>query len=185
MGENRVQELCEKYDVLKETKCTLHLIGHLQTNKVRQTVERADMIQSVDSLHLAEEISRACVAQKKNIRVLVEVNIGREERKSGVLPEQTTEFCEQIAHLKGISLCGLMAIPPICEKEAEIRQYFAKMRQLFLDIRAKKLDNISMTCLSMGMSGDFVPAILEGATMIRVGSALFGPREYLAGAEKH
>ena len=176
IGENRVQELCSKYDALDKANCEIHLIGHLQTNKVRQIADKVCMIQSVDSLRLAEEISRVCAAHEKKMRVLVEVNVGNEENKSGILPEQAEEFCSQIAQFPAIQVCGLMAIPPICEKETEIREYFAQMRKLFLDIRAKKLDNIHMEHLSMGMSGDFAAAIQEGSTMIRVGSALFGSR---------
>jgi len=175
-GENRVQELCDKYDALRTMGCGIQMIGHLQTNKVRAVCERAELIQSVDSLHLAEEINRVCTALGKQMPIFLEVNIGREAQKSGVMPENLAEICCQIAQLPALKITGLMAIPPICENEAEIRKYFAQMRHLFLDIQGKKMDNISMCSLSMGMSGDFVPAILEGATMVRVGSALFGAR---------
>lgn len=178
IGENRVQELCSKYDYLDKSACEVHMIGHLQTNKVKQVADKVSMIQSVDSLRLAQEINRVCAAQGKKMQVLVEVNIGKEENKSGVLPEAAEEFVSQIAAFNAIEVCGLMAIPPICENESDIRQYFAKMRKLFLDIRDKKLDNIIMKHLSMGMSDDFEAAIKEGSTMVRVGSALFGKRVY-------
>lgn len=176
IGENRVQEFLSKEEALLPS--TRHLIGHLQTNKVKQIVGRVSMIQSVDSERLALEISR--LSQQKGIRtpVLVEVNIGREEHKSGVFAEELDSLVEKFDRLPGIWVQGLMTIPPICEKESKMQAYFSKMRKLFLDIRTKKLDNGSMDVLSMGMSGDYEQAILEGATMVRIGSALFGARKY-------
>lgn len=179
VGENRVQELTAKYgEVLLDNRCASHFIGHLQTNKVRQIIDKVVMIQSVDSDRLAAEIDRQAGLLGKTMDILVEVNIGREENKSGVLPEQTLELLEQIAAYPHISVRGLMAIPPICQDKSKLRQYFSAMRQLFIDIREKKIDNISMHCLSMGMSDDYIEAIQEGSTMIRVGSALFGARQY-------
>ncbi|MCI9272784.1 MAG: YggS family pyridoxal phosphate-dependent enzyme [Clostridiales bacterium] len=176
IGENKVQEFLSK-----ETEylpCTRHFIGHLQTNKVRQIVGKVSMIHSVDRLKLAQEIARVSSDQGITTDILIEVNIGREESKSGIMPEQLSELVEQIDRLQGLCLRGLMAIPPICEKKEQIREYFSRMYQLFIDIGAKKLDNGSIQYLSMGMSGDYEEAVLEGANLVRIGSALFGARNY-------
>lgn len=178
IGENKVQELLSKYEKYDLAHASLQFIGHLQTNKVRQIVDKVDLIQSVDSLKLASEISKQSLKIGKKTDVLVEVNIGREENKSGVIPEQLDELLCQIVDLKGISVKGLMAIPPICDNTHKISKYFDNMRNIFIDISSKKLDNISMTILSMGMSADYYEAILQGATMVRVGSSLFGARDY-------
>ena len=178
IGENKAQELLSKYDDYDLNNAKLHFIGHLQTNKVRQIVGKVDMIQSVDSIRLAEEISKQSKKQGIVTDVLVEVNIGEEDNKSGVMPENLTELLYQMSGLDGISVNGLMAIPPICENENIIRGYFANMRNLFLDISDKKIDNIKMGILSMGMSSDYCEAILEGATLVRIGSSLFGARNY-------
>lgn len=178
IGENRVQELCEKFDDLKLAHCEAQMIGHLQTNKVRQVADKVSAIQSVDSLRLAQEISRVCQKLGKTMNILVEVNIGGEENKSGICPEGAWELCCAAAELPGLHVDGLMTIPPVCETEVQARGYFSKMHQLFVDMKGKKTDNIDMNCLSMGMSDDFEAAILEGATMVRVGSALFGKRIY-------
>ncbi len=178
IGENKVQELLSKYDSYDLNNCNLHFIGHLQTNKVRQIVGKVKMIQSVDSVKLATEISKQSIKNNLNTDILVEVNIGREENKSGVMPEELSDLLYQIAPLEGISVKGLMAIPPICENEQKIRGYFQNMRNLFLDISDKKIDNIKMGVLSMGMSGDYQEAILEGANLVRIGSSLFGERIY-------
>ncbi|MDD6644458.1 MAG: YggS family pyridoxal phosphate-dependent enzyme [Oscillospiraceae bacterium] len=178
IGENRVQELLSKYDEYNLENCSLQFIGHLQSNKVRQIVGKVDLIQSVDSLKLAKEVSR--VSQNKNITtdILVEVNIGKEENKSGVMPEMLEELLYQIKDLPSINIKGLMTIPPICDDNNKIRSFFSDMNKMFLDISSKKLDNVSMDILSMGMSGDYYEAILEGANMVRIGSALFGKRIY-------
>ena len=178
IGENRVQELLSKYDAYDLTNCSLQLIGHLQTNKVRQIVGKVDLIQSVDSLKLAKEIAAQSVKRNLTTNILVEVNIGREENKSGVFEENLEELLMQIAQIHGISVQGLMTIPPICDNKQKISEYFNKMHRLFIDISQKKLDNINMSILSMGMSDDYYEAILEGATMVRIGSALFGARNY-------
>ncbi len=178
IGENKVQELLSKYDNYDLDNCDLHFIGHLQTNKVRQIVGKVKMIQSVDSIKLATEISKQSVKNNLVTDILVEVNIGREENKSGVLPENLEELLNQISVLEGVSVNGLMAIPPICENEQKIRGYFQNMRNLFIDISDKKIDNIKMGILSMGMSGDYQEAILEGANLVRIGSSLFGERIY-------
>ncbi|MBQ9742690.1 MAG: YggS family pyridoxal phosphate-dependent enzyme [Ruminococcus sp.] len=178
IGENKVQELLSKYDDYDLRSCDLHFIGHLQSNKVRQIVDKVSMIQSVDSLKLATEVSKQCQKIDTCMKILIEVNIGREENKSGVYPEKLEELLYQISELSNIQVDGLMAIPPICENEQKIRGYFQNMRNLFIDISHKNIDNISMNTLSMGMSGDYREAILEGATLVRIGSSLFGPRNY-------
>lgn len=178
IGENRVQEYLGKRDALHLSGVKTHLIGHLQTNKVKSIVGAVDMIQSVDSLHLAQAIDKASTACGVRTDVLVEVNIGREPQKSGVLPEKLPALLEELASLSGVSVCGMMTVPPILEKEYEKRKIFSEMYQLFIDNSAKKIDNIDMHILSMGMSGDYYEAILEGATIVRIGTAIFGHRHY-------
>ena len=178
IGENKVQELLSKYEAYDLDNAQLHFIGHLQSNKVRQIVGKVSIIESVDSLKLAQEISRQSIKQDITTDILIEVNVGREENKSGVMPESLEELLCQIAELPNISVQGLMAIPPICENEQKIRGYFQNMRNMFLDISAKKIDNIKMGTLSMGMSGDYREAILEGSNLVRIGSSLFGARNY-------
>ena len=177
IGENRVQEFMDKQDSLLMDQADVHLIGHLQTNKVRRIVGNVQMIESVDSLRLATAISRCSQERGLVTPVLVEVNIGGEAAKSGVSPDMLEELLGNMHELRGLHVCGLMTVPPIFEKEREKRQVFSKMYQLFIDIRDKKLDNIDMQVLSMGMSGDYREAILEGATLVRIGSALFGKRQ--------
>lgn len=178
IGENKVQELLSKYDQYNLETCSLQFIGHLQSNKVRQIVGKVDLIQSIDSMKLAKEVSKCSLKNNITSDILVEVNIGKEENKSGVMPEMLEELVEEISTLPAVNVKGLMTIPPICEKKDEIRRYFEKMNRLFLDISSKKLDNVSMDILSMGMSSDYYEAILEGANMVRIGSALFGNRIY-------
>lgn len=178
IGENKVQELLSKYDEYNLENCSLQFIGHLQSNKVKQIVGKVDLIQSIDSIKLAKEVSKCSLKNNITSDILVEVNIGKEENKSGVMPEMLEELVEEISTLPAVNVKGLMTIPPICEKNDEIRRYFEKMNRLFLDISSKKLDNVSMDILSMGMSSDYYEAILEGANMVRIGSALFGNRIY-------
>ena len=178
IGENKVQELLSKYDQYNLENCSLQFIGHLQSNKVRQIVGKVDLIQSIDSMKLAKEVSKCSLKNNITSDILVEVNIGKEENKSGVMPEMLEKLVEGISTLPAVNVKGLMTIPPICEKKDEIRRYFEKMNRLFLDISSKKLDNVSMDILSMGMSSDYYEAILEGANMVRIGSALFGNRIY-------
>lgn len=178
IGENKVQELLSKYDSYNLENCSLQFIGHLQTNKVRQIVDKVDLIQSVDSVKLANEIAKQSLKLNKTTDILVEVNIGREENKSGVYPENLEELLCEISKIEGISVKGLMTIPPICDNKHKISKYFNNMHNIFIDISKKKLDNISMTILSMGMSADYYEAILEGANMVRIGSSLFGARDY-------
>ena len=178
IGENRVQEYLGKQDALEISASQVHLIGHLQTNKVRQIVGQVGMIESVDSLRLGEAISRRSVELGIVTPVLVEVNIGGEEAKSGVAPDALEELLHGLAQQSGISVRGLMTVPPILGAEKEKREIFSKMYRLFVDIREKNIDNVVMQELSMGMSGDYREAILEGSTIVRVGSALFGLRQY-------
>lgn len=178
IGENRVQEFLDKYDSLNKEKCDIQFIGQLQTNKVKYLMGKVSCIQSVDSRKLAQEISRLCVREHQEMDVLVEVNIGREANKGGVEPEELIEFIDEIRVLPGLHVKGLMAIPPICSDEKILRRYFCEMRQYYVDIAGKSMDNVSMACLSMGMSSDFSEAIQCGATMVRVGSSLFGERVY-------
>ncbi len=177
MGENRVQELLEKYNGLDRARCDVQFIGRLQTNKAKYLLGKVSCIQSVDSLKLAGEISRLCVRDGKKMDILAEVNIGREKSKGGVLPEELLEFVDQVRELPGLTVRGLMTIPPDCGEERELSKYFSSMRQYFVDIAAKRMDNVFMNCLSMGMSSDYPLAIECGATIVRVGSALFGKRE--------
>ena len=179
IGENKVQELLQKYDEYDLDNASLQFIGHLQTNKVRQIIDKVDLIQSVDSLKLAKEISKQAQKIGKTANILIEVNIGGEESKSGVAPELLEDLLYQVSEIDNISVKGLMTIPPICENKQKICKIFHKMHNIFIDISSKKIDNISMEVLSMGMSSDYQEAILEGANMVRVGSALFGPRIYV------
>ena len=177
LGENRVQEYLSKKDFYsKDAK--VHFIGHLQTNKVKYIIEDMDLIHSVDSIKLAREIDRHCAAIGKVMDVLLEVNIGREENKTGVFPELLPALLEEAGKLEHIRVRGLMTIPPVCETEEEVLQYFSQMRQLFIDIKQKKYDNISMEILSMGMSADYLAAVRCGSNIVRIGTAMFGQRNY-------
>lgn len=178
LGENKAQELCAKYDSYHKDGVQIHFIGHLQTNKVRQIVDKVSMVESVDSIKLAREIDRHCAAIGKVMDVLLEVNIGREENKTGVFPELLPALLEEAGKLEHIRVRGLMTIPPVCETEEEVLQYFSQMRQLFIDIKQKKYDNISMEILSMGMSADYLAAVRCGSNIVRIGTAMFGQRNY-------
>ena len=178
IGENRVQEYLDKKAELHLNGVEKHLIGHLQTNKVKQIVGEVDMIESVDSVKLAKEISRVSANKGITTNILVEVNVGREDSKSGIYIEQLEELLLEIAAMDNIKINGLMTIPPICDTEKEVSEYFSTMYQSFIDIKSKKLDNINMNILSMGMSGDFESAIANGSNIVRVGSAIFGARKY-------
>ena len=177
-GENRVQELLEKdaqgaYDGVPK-----HFIGHLQRNKVRQVVGRVDLIQSVDSEELLALIDRAAAKLGLVQDILIEVNVGGESQKSGVAPGDLPALLEKAAEYSGLRVRGLMCIPPVPVPGEENAGYFAQMYQLFIDNREKKYDNVSMEILSMGMTDDYLPAIAAGATMVRVGTGIFGPRSY-------
>ena len=178
IGENKVQEFLSKEEYLKLEHCRAHLIGHLQTNKVKQILGKVDMIQSVDSLKLAKEIEKQ--AQKLDITAdcLIEVNVGDEESKTGIDFDSVPSLLEEIASMDRVRVKGLMAIPPICEDDEKLCKYFEKMHGLFVDIKAQNIDNIRMEILSMGMSGDYEKAITCGANLVRIGSSIFGPRLY-------
>ncbi len=175
IGENRVQEFIAKYNHYAPG-AHRHFIGHLQTNKVKDIVGKVEMIQSVDSVRLAVEISKQCQKIGKTMDVLLEVNIGDEESKSGFLAEELPQYLAEIAALPAIRVQGLMCIPPFCAQKAESAKYFSKMYKLFVDIAGKKIDNVNMVYLSMGMSEDYEIAIENGANIVRIGSALFGKR---------
>lgn len=176
IGENKVQELLLKEPEL--VPCERHLIGHLQSNKVKKIVGKVSTIQSVDSVSIAREIGKRSVESGINTKILLEVNVGNEESKFGFTPEETYERACEISEIDGISVDGLMCVAPICDKNEEILRIFTNMHQLFIDIGAKKRDNINMNILSMGMSGDYEQAILGGSNLIRVGSSVFGMRIY-------
>jgi hypothetical protein len=180
-GENRVQELLEKLPQLDMTGRSAHIIGHLQSNKVKYIIDKVDMIQSLDSLTLAQEINRLSEKAGKVMKVLVEVNIGRELSKSGVLPQELDSFIENLKSFENLKICGLMSIPPASTDKEKTRAYFAQIRKLFIDIAEKKSDNINMNILSMGMSSDFDIAIEEGSNLVRVGTLIFGKRIYGGG----
>jgi len=177
VGENKVQEFLSKYEDIKNT-VPLHLIGHLQTNKVKSIVGKVDMIQSVDSLRLAGEIAKRSLEAGVTTRILCEVNIGREENKSGILPEECGEFVAALSEIKGIELSGLMTMAPVCETKDEYKKYFEKTYAIYLDFFRNKGHNKIETVLSMGMSDSYEAAIEEGASMVRVGSSIFGRRIY-------
>lgn len=178
IGENKVQEFLMKEPELNLSKCKAHLIGHLQSNKVKKIVGKVDTIQSVDSVAIAREIGKRSVEAGVNTKILLEVNVGNEESKFGFSADEVFERACEISEINGILIDGLMCVAPICEKDAEIRRIFSNMRRLFIDIEGKKRDNINMNVLSMGMSGDYKNAILEGANLVRIGSAIFGSRIY-------
>ena len=177
-GENRVQELTQKLRQNAYQGAPIHFIGHLQTNKVRQVVGKVDLIQSVGSAHLLSAIDREAGKQGIRQHILLEVNIGSEESKTGFAAGDILPLIDKIDSFPNICVRGLMAIPPISQNPGDNLKFFLKMRQIYVDIRAKKNDNVSVDCLSMGMSGDFADAIRAGSTMIRVGTAIFGARSY-------
>lgn len=178
IGENRVQEYLGKVDSLNVDGCEVHLIGHLQTNKVRQIICKVSMIQSVDSIKIAQEIGKMSTALGVVTPVLMEVNVGAEVSKFGFSMDSAIEKAYELAAIKGIQLQGIMSVPPISDDEKIIRQNFSNIKGLFIDIYDKRIDNGNMIILSMGMSGDYRQAIIEGSNLIRVGSAIFGIRKY-------
>ena len=177
-GENRVQELTAKLAENAYEGAPVHFIGHLQTNKVKQVVGKVDLIQSVDSERLLAAINKEAAKQGIIQNILLEVNIGEEASKSGFRVEDIPEIVEKIGEFPNVCIKGLMAIPPISEKEGENLKFFQKMFHLSVDIKKKIEDNVMVDCLSMGMSGDYRDAIMAGSTMIRVGTAIFGARDY-------
>ena len=179
-GENKPQELRDKYEVLPKN-LHFHMIGHLQTNKIKYVIDRAVLIHSIDSIRLAEAVNAEAKKHDRIMPVLVEVNVAQEESKSGFLVEETEEAIREIAKLSNIRVEGLMTIAPFVENAEENRQYFVKLRKLSVDIAAKNIDNVTMHHLSMVMTGDYEVAIEEGATMVRVGTGIFGERNYQIG----
>ena len=177
-GENRVQELTAKQKENAYEGAPVHFIGHLQTNKVKQVVGKVDLIQSVDSLRLLKAIDAEAAKQGIVQDILLEINVGQEESKSGFDADEVLPILEQISEFSHIFVRGLMAIPPISQNSGDNRKFFQKILQLSVDIRAKKYDNVLVNCLSMGMSDDYEDAICCGSTMIRVGTAIFGKRNY-------
>lgn len=176
LGENRAQELNTRYEQYNRDGVEIHFIGQLQTNKVRQIVDKVTMIQVLDRMRLAKEIERQCEKLNKVMQVLVEVNIGGEESKFGIPPEDVEKFVREVATMPHLQVRGLMAIPPICDTKQEIESYFSQMQKLKVDIESKKIDNVAMDVLSMGMSGDYLSAVKYGATIVRIGTAIFGER---------
>jgi len=174
-GENRVQELCDKTDILN-IGCNWHLIGHLQTNKVKYIADRVSMIHSLDSLELADEIQKRAQKAGRRLDVLVQVNVAGEQSKFGIKPEETLGVVKAASGMENIRIKGLMTIAPMSENPENIRWVFANLRKLLIDIRKENIDNIDMDYLSMGMSNDFEVAIEEGSNMVRIGTALFGKR---------
>lgn len=176
-GENKVQELCEKYEVLpKDIKW--HMIGHLQRNKVKYLIGKVELIHSVDSVRLAQTIEEEAAKKDTVMNILIEVNVANEESKFGLATEETVEMIREIAGFPHIAIKGLMTIAPFVEDEEENRIYFQKLRQLAVDIKAKNIDNVCMDFLSMGMTGDYRVAVEEGASFVRVGTGIFGERNY-------
>lgn len=176
-GENKVQELIDKIPQMP-LDIHWHMIGHLQRNKVKYIVGKTAIIHSVDSLRLAEEISKEAVRQNVTVQLLIEVNVAQEDSKFGLSVEETPEIAKEIAKLPGIQIKGLMTIAPYTENAENNRLYFRKLKQLSVDIKNKNIDNVSMDVLSMGMTGDYEVAVEEGATCVRVGTGIFGERDY-------
>lgn len=176
-GENKVQELDEKYDIMPKD-IQWQMIGHLQRNKVKYIIDKAELIHSVDSIRLAETIDKEAAKKGIVVNVLLEVNMAKEDTKFGLMPEEVMDFIHEIVRFQHIKVQGLMTIAPFVENPEENRIHFANLRKLSVDIAKEKVDNVSMSILSMGMTNDFEVAIEEGATMVRIGTAIFGERNY-------
>lgn len=176
-GENRVQELLKKYDILKES-CKWHFIGRLQTNKVRDIIDKVIMVHSLDRIELAEEIQKRAKIRDRIMDVLVQVNISGESTKTGVAPDCLLQFLRKIALLPNLRVRGLMTIAPYMDNPEDVRWIFRELKNISVDIERENIDNISMEYLSMGMSHDFETAIEEGANIVRIGSSIFGERHY-------
>ena len=176
-GENKAQELSEKYDILpKDIKW--HMIGHLQRNKIKYIIDKVELIHSVDSVRLAEAIEKEAAKRNITVNVLIEVNVAREESKFGLLPEEIDQFVDKVKDFSHICVKGLMTIAPNVENPEKNRSIFAHLRKLSVDIASKNAHNINMSILSMGMTNDYQVAVEEGATMVRVGTGIFGKRDY-------
>ena len=176
-GENKVQELTEKYEILPKD-IEWHMIGHLQTNKVKYIVDKVALIHSVDSLRLAETIENEAAKHNVTVPILIEVNVAQEESKFGLKTEEVLSLVESVAALPHINIKGLMTIAPYVEDPEENRGIFRQLKKLSVDIAAKNINNVNMSVLSMGMTGDYQVAVQEGATMVRVGTGIFGERDY-------
>ena len=174
-GENKVQEICDKYEQMAKD-VQWHMIGHLQRNKVKYIIDKVDLIHSVDSIRLAKQISEEAAKANVEMKVLIEVNVAREESKFGFMVEELENAIYEIAKLPNIKIIGLMTIAPYVENPEENRCHFKKMFELYVDINRKNIDNVHMTVLSMGMTNDYEVAVCEGATMVRVGTGIFGDR---------
>ena len=174
-GENKVQEMCEKMEILPKD-IHWHMIGHLQKNKVRQVIDKAVLIHSVDTVGLAEQIEKEAVKRDLDVSILLEVNVAGEESKFGFAPEEVEEAAREIAKYPHVHIQGLMTIAPFVENSEENRGVFKKLYELYVDMKRKNIDNVTMNVLSMGMTGDYQTAIEEGATMVRVGTGIFGTR---------
>ena len=177
-GENKVQELLDKYEVMPKD-IRWHMIGHLQRNKVKYIVDKVSLIHSVDSLRLAEEISREAVKKDTCVNILIEVNVAEEETKFGITCDEVKQLVHDIAKLPNICVKGLMTIAPFVENAEQNRPIFSKLRKISVDIMEENIDNITMEILSMGMTGDYAVAVSEGATCVRVGTGIFGVRQYM------
>ena len=176
-GENKVQELADKYEAMPKD-IRWHMIGHLQRNKVKYIIDKVDLIHSVDSIRLAETIEKEAAKHNITVNILIEVNVAGEESKFGLAPEDVPEFVLEVAKFRHIRVMGLMTIAPFVEDSEENRRIFQLLRKLSVDIEAKNVDNITMRILSMGMTNDYTVAVEEGATMVRVGTGIFGARDY-------
>ena len=176
-GENKVQEIVDKWETIPES-LNWHMIGHLQRNKVKYIVDKVVLIHSVDSLRLAEQINEEAKKKQVVVPILIEVNVALEESKFGVRPEETFDLVKQISLLSNVKIMGLMTIAPFVSNPEDNRIHFKKLRELNIDIKSKNIDNVCMDVLSMGMTGDYEVAIEEGATMVRVGTGIFGERNY-------
>lgn len=176
-GENKVQEIVDKYDQMP-SDVKWHMIGHLQRNKVKYIVDKVAMIHSVDSLRLAETIEKEAAKKAVIVPILIEVNVAQEESKFGLKPEEVLPLIEQIADFSHIRIKGLMTIAPYVDNAEENREIFRELKKLSVDIAAKNINNVTMSILSMGMTGDYMVAVQEGATMVRVGTGIFGARNY-------
>ena len=176
-GENKVQEIMDKYDHLPGD-IRWQMIGHLQRNKVKYIVDKVAMIHSVDSLRLAETIEKEAAKKAVIVPILIEVNVAQEESKFGLRPEEVLPLIEQIADFSHIRIKGLMTIAPYVDNAEENREIFRELKKLSVDIAAKNINNVTMSVLSMGMTGDYMVAVQEGATMVRVGTGIFGERDY-------
>jgi pyridoxal phosphate enzyme (YggS family) len=176
-GENKVQELVSKYEAL-DKGLEWHMIGHLQSNKVKYIIDKVAMIHSVDSIKLLQEIDRRCKAYGKRIDVLIEINIGREATKYGIYPEDLGAFLEEAPKYENVRICGLMTVAPKVNVPEDARPYFKEMKKLFDDAKSSNSENVEMKYLSMGMTGDYEVAIEEGSNIVRIGTGIFGPRNY-------